>query len=33
MPPEVSVLIEVDGSAVGGEDMQVDGFTMVLGRR
>lgn len=30
--PEVPVLIEVDGSVVGGEDMQVDGLTVVLGR-
>lgn len=29
--PEVSVLIEVDGSGVGGENMQVDCFAMVLG--
>lgn len=30
--PEVPVLIKVDGSVVGGEDMQVDGLTVVLGR-
>lgn len=29
--PEVPVLIEVDGSVVGGENMQVDCFAMVLG--
>lgn len=28
---EVSVLIEVDGSVVGGEDVQVDGLAVVLG--
>lgn len=28
--PEVPVLIEVDGSVVGGEDVQVDGLTVVL---
>lgn len=32
--PEVPVLIEVDGSGVGGEDVQVDGLAVVLsGRR
>lgn len=31
--PEVPVFIEVDGSVVGGEDMKVDCFTMVLGCR
>lgn len=31
--PEVPVLIEVDGSVVGGEDVQVDCLTMVLGCR
>lgn len=31
--PKVSALVEVDGSIVGGEDMQVDGFTMVLSCR
>lgn len=30
--PEVPVLVEVDGSVVGGEDMQVDRLTVVLGR-
>lgn len=30
--PEVPVLIKVDGSVVGGEDVQVDGLTVVLGR-
>lgn len=30
--PEVPVLIEVDGSVVGGEDVQVDRFTVVLSR-
>lgn len=29
---EVPVLIKVDGSVVGGEDVQVDGLTVVLGR-
>jgi len=29
---KVSVLIEVNGSVIGGEHMQVDGFTMVLCR-
>lgn len=29
--PEVPVLIEVDGSVVGGEDVQVDRLTVVLG--
>lgn len=29
--PEVPVLIKVDGSVVGGEDMKVDGLTVVLG--
>lgn len=29
---KVSILIEVYGSVVGGEDMQVDGFAMILGR-
>lgn len=28
---EVSVLIEAYGCAVGGEDVQVDGFAVVLG--
>lgn len=28
--PEVSALVEVDGSVVGGEDVQVDGLTVVL---
>lgn len=28
--PEVPVLIEVDGSVVGSEDVQIDGLTMVL---
>lgn len=27
---KVSVLIEVNGSVVGGEDMQVDGLAVVL---
>lgn len=31
--PEVPVLVEVDGSVVGGEDVQVDGLTVVLGCR
>lgn len=31
--PEVPVLIEVDGSVVGGEHVQVDCLTMVLGCR
>lgn len=31
--PEVPVLIEVDGGVVGGEHMQVDGLTVVLGGR
>lgn len=31
--PEVPVLIEVDGSAVGGEDVQVDGLAVVLSSR
>lgn len=30
--PEVPVLVEVDGSDVGGEHVQVDGLTVVLGR-
>lgn len=30
--PEVPVLIKVDGSVVGGENVQVDGLTVVLGR-
>lgn len=30
MLPEVPVLVEVDGSVVGGEDVQVDGLTVVL---
>lgn len=30
--PEIPVLIKVDGSVVGGEDVQVDGLTVVLGR-
>lgn len=29
--PEVPVLVKVDGSVVGGEDVQVDGLTVVLG--
>lgn len=29
--PEVPVLVEADGSVVGGEDVQVDGLTVVLG--
>lgn len=31
--PKVPVLIEVDGSVVGGEDVQVDCLAVVLGRR
>lgn len=31
--PEVPVLIELDGSVVGGKDVQVDRLTVVLGRR
>lgn len=31
--PKVSALVEVDGGVVGGEDMQVDGLTMVLSCR
>lgn len=30
---EVPVLIEVDGSVVSGEDVQVNGLTVVLGCR
>lgn len=29
--PEVPVLVKVDGSVVGGEDVQVDSLTVVLG--
>lgn len=29
---EVSVFVEVYGRVVGGEDVQVDGFAVVLGR-
>lgn len=31
--PEVSALVEVDGSVVGGEDVQVDGLAVVLSCR